>query len=204
MPGPTPESVTQMQQAKLKMMQAVPYIKKEFSQQLRYSFAGEQEVLEKLRPAMVENGITSHPVACQLVHIGNYTTTGGKSMQHCVIQTTFRFQHIGGAYEDVAVFGEAADSSDKSLGKAMTMSQKYALFQFALIERGDDPDKIRKERDSAVGETFKRACMAIRGATSRQDLSTKRAQFRLPQAGFTNKQLDHLDELSADRAKELS
>lgn len=191
------------QAAKIKVMQSVPYIKKEYSANLRYSYASEQDVLEKLRPAMLENGFTSHPVATTLVHIGGYTTSKGTNQQHCVIQTTFRFEHISGGFEDVAVYGEAADTADKAMGKAMTMSQKYALFQWALIERGDDPDKIRAERDSAVGETFKRAMMAIKAAQSEKELAEKQALFRAPQAGFTTKQLEHLDALAADRRNEI-
>lgn len=194
----------QYNEAKLLVMRSVPYIMKQASETLSYTFAGEREVIEKLRPAMVEHGFSIHPINAEVVHIGNYATSKGTNQQHVIIKMTYRITHApSSGYEDVMILGEAADTSDKAIGKAQTHALKYCLFQWALLERGNDPDHIRADRSSAVGDTFKRAMGAISKTMAEKDLAVLQSKLRDPSAGFTEKQLAHLDELVEDRRKAL-
>jgi len=128
-------------------MEEVPYLQKTHSKGLGYSFASEAELIQKLRPAMVRHGITLRPDAMQRIESGEYTTSNGKTMRFVVILVDYVFS-FGNEVEHVQVFGEAADTSDKAMPKAMTLALKYALRQFFLIETGDDPDHVAAERGS--------------------------------------------------------
>lgn len=150
-------------------MAAVPYVQKRHSQALGYSFAGETELIEKLRPAMIQAGITCRPVAMQLVASGEYTTRKGATMRFVCLLADYEFSH-GMQSERVQVMGEAADSGDKASPKAMTLAQKYALRQYFLIETGDDPDIVAHHRGSPMNEAIGRAARAIEREHSHTEL----------------------------------
>lgn len=118
------------------------YVQKTKSEGLRYSFASEADLIAKLRPAMVDNGVT--------IHVHEYTdlqrsvvqTAKGASMNVCTLRAIVRFTHAtSGTFIDVQALGEGADSGDKAGNKAMTCAYKYALRQTFAIETGDDPDR---------------------------------------------------------------
>ena len=59
------------------------------------------------------------------------------------IETTYRFINIENPdeYIDIVSYGDGIDSQDKSVGKAMTYADKYALMKAYKIVTGDDPDQ---------------------------------------------------------------
>lgn len=133
-----------------KVMQEVGYVKKQKSDKLNYTFAGESALISALRPAMVENGIYMHVLKIENVTRESYTTKGGTAMINTVISATIRFTHVSGTFVDVASTGEGSDAGDKSANKAMTGLYKYAMRQTFCIETGDDPDKHASEPRQAV------------------------------------------------------
>ncbi len=108
-----------------------------------YSYAGEADFIQAIRPAMIKHGVIIHPTKDERPIISEtYITSNGKTMNRIIYPQTFRFTHtISGDHFDVAVLGEASDVGDKASNKAMTAGLKYALRQTFLIETGDDPDK---------------------------------------------------------------
>lgn len=159
--------------AQLAVMEAVPYLRKRSGPGLNYTFAGEADLLAKLRPEMLRAGITVSPVGVQHVESERYTTTGknkdgtpkNTSMALVVGIFTFRFRHAdSGEFEDVQVFGEAADSGDKRSAKAQTIAYKYALRQFFAIETGDDPDAEQRKRRPPTPDEYERYLTAVYGA----------------------------------------
>ena len=78
------------------------------------------------------------------------------------IETTYRFVNIEKPeeYIDIVSYGDGIDSQDKSVGKAMTYADKYALMKAYKIVTGDDPDqnpsqpltsvKIKDERTQLI------------------------------------------------------
>lgn len=118
------------------------YVQKTKSDGLRYSFASEADLIAKLRPAMVEHGVSISVREYRDVERTVVTTAKGSSMNVCLLKAIVRFTHASsGTFIDVEALGEGADSGDKAGNKAMTCAYKYALRQTFCIETGDDPDR---------------------------------------------------------------
>lgn len=132
------------------------YVQKTKSDGLRYSFASEADLIAKLRPAMVEHGVTVHVHRYLDVERSIVTTSKGASMNVCTLRAIVRFVHgASGSHLDVEAMGEGADSGDKAGNKAMTCAYKYALRQTFAIETGDDPDRDQDnvyQQQTANGE----------------------------------------------------
>ena len=58
------------------------------------------------------------------------------------IETIYRFVNVDNPteYIDITTYGDGIDTQDKSVGKAMTYGDKYALMKAYKIITGDDPD----------------------------------------------------------------
>lgn len=145
--------------AKLKIMERAPYIKKTGRIQKsdgdrgpNYTFASERDLLKKIRPLLIEYGITVNCVSAKSVPA---KTGGGKDSR--VVEAVYRFTHVkSGEYEDQAVLGEGVDSGDKGAPKCMTGAMKYAIRQWIYLETGDDPDKPEASDAERVAKGIKR------------------------------------------------
>ena len=126
----------------LEVMSQVGYVQKQRTPGLNYSYAGEAALIEAIRPAMIEAGITMHVSNIQHASSNEYTTKNGSVMHSLAIICQVTFTH-GASQTSVTTFsfGEGADSGDKGAYKAQTGAYKYALRQTFCIETGDDPDK---------------------------------------------------------------
>lgn len=192
--------------AKLAVMEDVPYVQKTSAQNLNYKFAGEADLIAKLRPEMIRHGIAVSPVSVDELRQDEYSSREGKRMGHLLARWTFRFTHVtSGEFENVQVLGEASDTGDKCAGKAATIALKYALRQFFLIETGDDPDYMASERGAPNEGYFQRAATAIRSKTTNDELDELVASFendQLPHM-LTGAQLEKLNELVLQRRKNI-
>lgn len=136
-----PENIGQALSA---VMSEVGYVQKKQPKGsgLKFSYAGEADLIAAIRPHFLEYGITVYPVEVEMLASEPYTTSRGNTMNRTLIRATYRFTHAESeTYTDTQVLGEGADTADKSASKAMTIAYKYALRQTLLIETGDDPDK---------------------------------------------------------------
>jgi hypothetical protein len=106
-----------------------------------YSYAGEKDLIQAIRPVMVEHGLMMYVSNIINVTRDTYSTKNGNVMNTTVITCEITFSHISGDSVKSFAIGEGADSGDKSANKAMTGAYKYALRQTFCIETGDDPDK---------------------------------------------------------------
>jgi hypothetical protein len=127
------------------VMAEVGYVKKQKSDQLKYTYLGEAGLIEALRPSMVEHGIYVSVRRVIKIYRDQYQTKSGTNMTSTVIHGVVRFSHVSGSHVDVEATGEGADSGDKSANKAMTGLYKYAMRQTFCIETGDDPDQFASE-----------------------------------------------------------
>ena len=135
----------------------VGYVQKQSNQNLKYTFAGEGAFIRELRPAMIENGVMVSVIKMDSLTQELYQAgyEGKTQMMRSTIHGVVRFTHVSGTWIDVEVYGEASDTGDKSVNKAMTDLYKYALRQTFMIETGDDPDKSAPEERSVVAEAVK-------------------------------------------------
>lgn len=140
-PAPENHVGAEMVTAKNAVMSAAGYIQKEKKEGLNYTFASEAEIISKVNPAMVANGLAIAPAGIYVITFdGIEVGSKGTRMGHMLAIFVFRLTHKSGQWEDIHVLGEGADMMDKAANKAMTAAYKYALRQAFCIETGDDPD----------------------------------------------------------------
>lgn len=138
----TNTAVESIHTARLAVMQEIGYVKKSRANGLNYTFLGETDLLEALRPIMVECGIVFHFSNSEMIHFSEYKTAKGSSMMMAVVKMNWQMIHApSGTLIDGSSIGQASDSGDKAVAKAITIAEKYALRTSFLIETGDDPDK---------------------------------------------------------------
>lgn len=183
--------------AQLAVMRDVPYLQKKKSDngELKYTFAGEADLIAKVRPSMLEHGISVSPINAEpLVACQEYQTKSGSRMVNRLFRMTYRFAHVeSGTHVDVVALGEASDTGDKAANKAMTIAMKYAIRQFFAIETGDDPDVVAHQRHAQNSNIVERAATAINRAKSAAELDELVEKFRNKTTGFDPAQLAELD-----------
>lgn len=122
--------------------------------QNQYKAVGEADVLAAVKPVEVELGIYSYPISRKVLESNVYTTsktynneTKESNTFFIRLETIYRFVNVEAPeeYIDVTTYGDGVDTQDKSPGKAMTYSDKYALLKAYKIETGDDPDQNASE-----------------------------------------------------------
>jgi hypothetical protein len=125
-----------------------------------YRYAGEGDLLEKLRPALVENGLLLIPSVTHQSDIDEYGNT------RVIVEYTLA--HVSGEVwpHPIIAHGCGNDRNkngvgDKGLYKALTGANKYFLFKLFQIETGDDPEsteaapqKIDSQMSDSVAESL--------------------------------------------------
>jgi hypothetical protein len=123
------------------VMQDVPYVRKTGVNQFhKYRYAGESDLLEKLRPALLRHGLLLIPSAQE----------ASPADQHgnVTVRVEYTLAHKDGDVwsEKIGAVGCGNDRSkdgkvgDKGIYKALTGANKYLLFKLFQIETGDDPE----------------------------------------------------------------
>jgi hypothetical protein len=177
----------------VEVMRVVPYIRKRKGKDLPYSFASESEYIRRLHEAMVENGLSICPTKMVVVSRERYLTKKQANMNHVTICVTYSLAHAPSrTSKTIETLGEAADTGDKAIPKAMTIAYKYALKEAFFIETGDDPDRYssadmeraedrpRRARQESIparrmsteelGEYFDKALRAISNARTPEEI----------------------------------
>lgn len=128
--------------------------------QAKYKAVGEADVLRAVKPLEEKYGVYSYPFSRTIIESGsiestNYKGEAKKSLFER-IETTYRFVNVEKPeeYIDITSYGDGIDTGDKSVGKAMTYSDKYALLKAYKIVTGDDPDQYASE-DLKAAKTAK-------------------------------------------------
>lgn len=153
-------------EAKLRVMAAVPYIRKRGDMK-HYKFVRDTDVVAMLRGPMIENGLAlCGPVAIENATHDVLSTSGGKGMARALLTMRFELRFIGtDEVEPIVVRGEGADNLDKSSNKAMSAARKYALLLGFNLTTGDDPDQFDEEGQHA----------STHGSQEDEDADEKRA-----------------------------
>lgn len=183
-----------LNEAVLQVMREVPYIQKSRSDGLRYTFASEAELIAHLHPAMLKAGLTIKPTGMELLVNEQYQTSRGTSMTHVILRCTYLLSHsASGEKNAIQSLGEASDSGDKAVPKAMTCAMKYALREAYLIETGDDPDRQPSDQGNERVSPFVSKEQA-------QELSQLMAQAKVPMTTFCRAyQVQKLADLPAEQ-----
>lgn len=105
-----------------------------------YKYAGEADLLDKLRPAMVEAGLMLLPSVKSVSPVDEHGNVS--------VQMEYTLIHKDGDIwpEKIGAAGMGNDRAkngsvgDKGVYKAITGANKYVLFKLFQIETGDDPE----------------------------------------------------------------
>lgn len=127
-------------QALHQVMSKVSYVQKTGKNAFHgYKYAGEADLLEKLRPAMLEAGLILIPSIKGVSPIDEHGVT--------TVQMEYTLVHKDGDIwpNAICAAGQGGDKNkngvgDKGLYKAITGANKYLLFKLFQIETGDDPE----------------------------------------------------------------
>lgn len=122
----------------------------------KYNAVGEADVLRAVKPLEAKYGVYSYPCSRTIIESGtienesiDYTTKEKLIKRNLFerIEVVYRFVNIENPeeYIDITSYGDGIDSQDKSVGKAMTYADKYALLKAYKIITGDDPDQNASE-----------------------------------------------------------
>ncbi|MEV0994592.1 ERF family protein [Nonomuraea sp. NPDC050202] len=135
-----------------------------------YSFRGVDAVVNAVGPKLREVGVIVVPIvedsSYDTVEVGRNRT----QMGHAQVTVTYRFFGPDGTYIDCRVPGEAMDSGDKAMSKAMSVAFRTALIQALCLPTDEpDPDGISYERSAAkTVEDYRTE--ALNGNATKQDL----------------------------------
>ena len=184
-----------------------------------YKFRGIDATVNALGPAMRRHGLVVMPTLLRK-ETRAVTTTGNKASQASEVDVEYRFYGPGGLEDTVSTIvpGEAWDSGDKGVAKAMSVAFRIALLQtFALPTDERDPDadtyervdldKFRADCDKAAeGADYEDAFAAIVRDYGRDVLESTHTQapdgVPVTAMGYVTGYLAHLREVTAQRAQE--
>lgn len=128
--------------------------------QNKYKAVGEADVLRAVKPLEAKYKVYSYPVSRTIIESGTVDSTNykGEVKKNLFerIEVVYRFINIEkpDEYIDITSYGDGIDSQDKSVGKAMTYADKYALLKAYKIITGEDPDQ--NESDDLNGASTKK------------------------------------------------
>lgn len=107
----------------------------------KFSYRGVDDVYNELHGLFAKHRIYLSPEVVTFDQKERQTDKG-KTQIHAVVQVRYTFTADDGSSTSMTMVGEAADSGDKSLGKAVQYAIKVLLLQAFLIptEGDNDPD----------------------------------------------------------------
>lgn len=123
------------------------------NQQQHFMFRGVDDVYNELHPILADCGIVIIP------EVVNYEVSERQARNGVLLYTRATILHHftaeDGSHVTTKVVGEAMDSGDKGMNKAMSIALKYALFQLFTI-----PTKEDKDPDATIYEIVPQAAEA--------------------------------------------
>jgi hypothetical protein len=179
-------------QALHEVMSKVSYVQKTGKNAFHgYKYAGEADLLEKLRPAMLEAGLLLIPSIKGVSPIDDHGVT--------TVQMEYTLIHKDGDIWPTVICaaGQGGDKNkngvgDKGLYKAITGANKYLLFKLFQIETGDDPENDAEERS---GRLAKKDAKEVYGKLQ-QEMNSCTSRDVLKEWGRNNK--DRINVLPED------
>jgi hypothetical protein len=116
------------------------------NQSQNFVFRGIDDVMNELHDVFAKNGVFILPKVKEYT-VEVRATKSGTSQNYIRASITYRYTAEDGSYVETDNVGEAMDSGDKAMNKAMSVALKYSLLQMLLIptEESKDPDEFTAE-----------------------------------------------------------
>jgi hypothetical protein len=116
----------------------------------RFKFRGVDDVMQAVGPALRSHGVIFAPSRVVSVEHERYETAKGSPMDGVTVVVEYTITGPAGDTMTAAAAGQASDSGDKAVPKAMSVAYRTVLLQALCIPAGDpDPDSQVHERASA-------------------------------------------------------
>lgn len=141
-----------------------------------YKFRGIEAVMNAVGPVLRRHKVVVVPKVLE-ESAERYQTKSGTAMINRVVRVRFTVYGPDGDSFDGETYGEAADSSDKSISKAQSVAYRTFLTQALTIPTGDaDPDASTHERSFGGArvkpvEDVTAALKALKAAADRAGVS---------------------------------
>lgn len=113
--------------------------KNEVNQQQGFKFRGIDSIMNELHSIFARNKVFIVPEVLDYAVVEK-TTGRGTILYYTRAKIKFHFTTIDGSEVVSTNVGEAMDSGDKGMNKAMSIALKYALMQLLLIPTQEDKD----------------------------------------------------------------
>lgn len=113
----------------------------------RFRFRGVDDVMQAVGTALREHGVVFAPSRVVSLDHERYETSKGSPMDGVTVVVEYTITGPGGDTMTAAAAGQAADSGDKAVPKAMSVAFRTVLLQTLCIPTGDpEPDQAVHER----------------------------------------------------------
>jgi hypothetical protein len=132
-------------------MEDVGFIAKNgYNENQRYKFLGIEAITAEVQPALIKNGLTIYPnIISQSAYDREGVNSSGKATIAHFATVVVEYTIVGPAGDTIVstMVGEASDTADKAMNKALATAAKYFFKQFFWIPTGDeDPDASHEEQ----------------------------------------------------------
>lgn len=123
---------------------------------VRYAYRGVDRVVQALAGSMRKHNLLMLPKSHGVPEWVPITTAQGKPANVVRLEVTYTLTHVDGSSVEVTAPGEAMDSGDKAVSKAMSVAWRTALIQTFNLPTGEpDPDSenyelANQQRQAAV------------------------------------------------------
>lgn len=140
--------------------------KSEKNQQQGFKFRGIDNVMNELHEIFAKNDVFILQEVQEFTTENRITKSGGTNT---FTRATIRFKYMttDGSFVETTNVGEAMDSGDKGMNKAMSIALKYSLLQMFLI-----PTEEQKDTDSTTPEETDYLAMALQEINGAQSIQT--------------------------------
>lgn len=113
----------------------------------RFNFRGVDDVMKAVGPALRKHGVIFAPSRVVSVEHERYLTSNNKPMDGVTVVVEYTITGPAGDTMTAAAAGQAADSGDKAVPKAMSVAFRTVLLQALCIPTDEpDPDSQVHER----------------------------------------------------------
>lgn len=140
--------------------------KSEKNQQQGFKFRGIDNVMNDLHELFAKNDVFILQEVQDFTVDARPTAKGG-TLFYTRAKIKFRYMTTDGSFVETVNVGEAMDSGDKGMNKAMSIALKYSLLQMFLIptEEPKDPDRDTPEETDYLA-------MALQEISAAQSIQT--------------------------------
>lgn len=160
----------------------------------RFNFRGVDDVVQAVGPALRKHGVVFAPSRVVSVEHERYETAKGSSMDGVTVVVEYTVTGPCGDSLTVAAAGQAADSGDKAVPKAMSVAYRTAMLQALCIPTGEpDPDLNVHERAPRDDRPVLRAQIAAAGQKKNWSIDTIAEDFRNTHDGKPIVEADELE-----------